>query len=59
MDSFKVIINDMLGLKNSYGYFAGETYEVIEQTAVSYEVVSPPEKAGWKIYHAHCTKVSC
>lgn len=57
MHSFEVVINSMLGTKNSYGYYAGEIYQVIDYTAVSYQVVSPKEKAGWQIYHAHCKKV--
>lgn len=57
MKLFTVVINEMLGKRNSYGYYAGEEFEVVEHTAISYKVVSPRDKAGWKIYHAHCRKV--
>lgn len=56
MNSFKVVVNDMMGEKNSYGYFAGEVYEVVDYSAISYKVISPNDKVGWQIYHGHCRK---
>lgn len=55
--TFKVRIKEFLGDKNSYGYFAGEEYVVQRDTANNYRIVSPSDKKGWIIYHAHCLKV--
>lgn len=57
MSVFKVTIKDIMGSRNSYGYFAGEEYAVQEDTAINYRIVNHPEKNGWIVYHAHCTKV--
>ena len=57
METFKVEISPIMGEKNSYGYFAGEIYEVMDYTAISYKVVAPEDKAGWVIYHGHSRKI--